>query len=226
MRNSLPIRRHVAAHADEPSALGIWAAERAGVGRHPDRDRAARGMPGGHRRGPRAWSSVGAKSIGTMYALRGIGIRVTRAGGSKVGATTREFGVPEPQVRQSVTESDNRIMTFAAGGFDAGYNAQISVDEAVHIIVSAEVHTDATDVNGLLPMSAALGTNRAQLAGLRLAEIDSRSEEHRQGSPVERVDAIGREVTRHALINTQAHPHSAHWLPATLALQTLCRPDT
>lgn len=126
----------------------------------------------------------------------------------------RDFGVPAPKAQDSFTDPESRIMKRAGGGFDYSYNAQTAVDEAVHIIVAAEVVNTSTDVHQLVPVLQAVKANTQADPKQVLADAGYRCEEEmaklaKQRPETELVIALGREGRQQAKpIDTQRYPHT------------------
>lgn len=84
----------------------------------------------------------------------------------------RERGVRGPRKRQqgNTTDADSRIMKTPNEGYQQCYNAQLGVDGAKQIIVSAEVGNNAGD-HGVLPgMLEGLKTTHGEVPGTVLAD--------------------------------------------------------
>ena len=133
-------------------------------------------------------------------------------GKPKGGRYKREFGKPEASDQENFTDPDSRIMKRAGGGFDPAYNAQLATDEAVHIIVAAELTNNASDAGELPRMLRAVQGNLGQLPGQALADTGYRSEavfEELADGPTELVVALGREGKQQLKFDAQHKPRSA-----------------
>lgn len=60
--------------------------------------------------------------------------------------------VPKPKAQRNFTDPDSKIMLTGRGSFEQSYNAQAVVDEDNQVIVAADLHACASDVNSLIPM--------------------------------------------------------------------------
>ena len=130
----------------------------------------------------------------------------------KGGRYKRDFGVPEDKAQENFTDPDSRIMKRAGGGFDAGYNAQLAVDEAAHIIVAAELTNVASDAAELPRMIDAVQANLGSAPAQALADTGYRAEavfERYAGGATELVVALGREGKEQLKFDPQKNPHTA-----------------
>lgn len=124
----------------------------------------------------------------------------------------QKFGEPKPKAQDNFTDSENRIMKRAGGGFDYAYNAQTAVDDAAHIIVAAEL-TDCAADSGQLPTALAAvthntGGNPKQVvadAGYRSEAVFELLCEH----PAELIVALGREGKSELGIDPKKRPRCA-----------------
>ena len=133
-------------------------------------------------------------------------------GKPKGGRYKRDFGVPEDKAQENFTDPDSRIMKRAGGGFDAGYNAQLAVDEAAHIIVAAELTNVASDAAELPRMIDAVQANLGSAPAQALADTGYRAEavfERYAGAATELVVALGRECKEQLKFDPQRNPHTA-----------------
>jgi transposase len=75
---------------------------------------------------------------------------------------------PPDKAQRNFTDPDSRIQP-SQGGFIAGYNGQIAVDEAHQIIVSQQVSTNPADFSALIPLvdqaKANLGRKLKEVSG-------------------------------------------------------------
>jgi transposase len=75
---------------------------------------------------------------------------------------------PPDKAQRNFTDPDSRIQP-SQGGFIAGYNGQIAVDEAHQIIVSQQVSTNPADFSALVPLvdqaNANLGRKLKEVSG-------------------------------------------------------------
>jgi len=67
--------------------------------------------------------------------------------------------VPKPKAQRNFTDPDSRIMLTARGSFEQSYNAQAVVDGDHQVIVAADLHDCASDVNSLIPMAVQAASN-------------------------------------------------------------------
>lgn len=133
-------------------------------------------------------------------------------GKPKGGRYKRDFGVPEDKAQENFTDPDSRIMKRAGGGFDAGYNAQLAVDEGAHIIVAAELTNVASDAAELPRMIEAVEANLGQAPAQALADTGYRAEavfERFADGATELVVALGREGKEQLKFNPKKNPHTA-----------------
>lgn len=133
-------------------------------------------------------------------------------GKPKGGRYKREFGVPEDKAQENFTDPDSRIMKRAGGGYDAGYNAQTAVDDTAHIIVAAELTSNASDAGELPTMIQSVEDNVGALPRQALADTGYRSErvfEALASSDIELVVALGREGKKQLHFDPQAKPYTA-----------------
>jgi hypothetical protein len=108
-------------------------------------------------------------------------------------------------------------MKRAGGGVDCSYNAQTAVDEAAHIIVTAEVVNTSSDVQQLPMVLKAVTQNTGASAAQVLADAGYRSEsvmaELAISNPdTELVIALGREG------KVLVKPRDAQRYPQTVAM--------
>lgn len=68
------------------------------------------------------------------------------------GAGAKKSGRKETEARASTTDPEARIMKFANGGFDPGYNVQIATDVDSKIIVDVGATNAGNDFNQAAPM--------------------------------------------------------------------------
>ena len=66
-------------------------------------------------------------------------------------ADEEQSATPPDRAQRNFTDGDSRIMP-SGGGFIAGYNGQIAVDAAHHIIVAEQVSTNPADFAALIPL--------------------------------------------------------------------------
>ena len=64
----------------------------------------------------------------------------------------RATAVVRPKAQRNFTDPDSKIMLTGRGSFEQSYNAQAAVDEDNQVIVAADLHDCASDVNSLIPM--------------------------------------------------------------------------
>jgi len=128
------------------------------------------------------------------------------------GRYKREFGVPEDKAQENFTDPDSRIMKRAGGGFDPSYNAQTAVDEAMHIIVAAELTNCGSDAGELPGMLRALRDNLGQSPQQVLADTGYRSEqvfEKLADCGSELIVSLGREGKQQLRFDPERSPYTA-----------------
>jgi transposase len=128
------------------------------------------------------------------------------------GQFKRPFGVPEDKAQDNFTDPDSRIMKRSGGGFDASYNAQTAVDDAAHIIVAAELTSNASDAGELPTMLQAVKDNLGVLPKQALADTGYKAEavfEALAGNGCDLVVALGREGKQALRFDAQRSPHTA-----------------
>lgn len=64
-----------------------------------------------------------------------------------------DAAVPKPKAQRNFTDPDSKIMLTGRGSFEQSYNAQAVVDADHQVIVAADLHDCASDVNSLIPMT-------------------------------------------------------------------------
>jgi transposase len=67
--------------------------------------------------------------------------------------TARGSAVVKPKAQRNFTDPDSKIMLTGRGSFEQSYNAQAVVDADHQVIVAADLHDCASDVNSLIPMT-------------------------------------------------------------------------
>lgn len=90
----------------------------------------------------------------------------------------RPNGIPPNKRQLNFTDPDSRLMKTANGSFEQCYNAQLAVDGAAQIIVSAGVTANAADNGQLVPMAQQAQDNTGVRAQLIVADYGYRSEEN------------------------------------------------
>lgn len=74
-------------------------------------------------------------------------------------AQAAQTAVPKPKAQRNFTDPDSKIMKTSEGSFAQCYNAQAVVDEDNQIIVAADLHDCASDVDSLIPMAEQVEAN-------------------------------------------------------------------
>ena len=82
----------------------------------------------------------------------------------------RAAAVPKSKAQRNFTDPDSRIMLTGRGSFEQSYNAQAAVDADHQVIVAADLHDCASDVNSLIPMVEQAASNTGEHPGQFLAD--------------------------------------------------------
>ena len=91
-------------------------------------------------------------------------------------AAARQAAVPKPKAQRNFTDPDSRIMLTSRGSFEQTYNAQAVVDGDHQVIVAADLHDCASDVNSLIPMVEQTASNTGEHPEQLLADAGYCSE--------------------------------------------------
>jgi transposase len=132
-------------------------------------------------------------------------------GKPKGGRYKQPFGVPEDRDQENFTDPDSRIMKHAGGAFDASYNGQTAVDDTAHIIVAAELISNASDAKQLPAMLEAVKANLGAYPQQTLADAGYRSEAVLDvlADKTDLYVALGREGKDHVAIDAASLPRTA-----------------
>ena len=124
----------------------------------------------------------------------------------------RDYGEPEEKAQDNFTDPDSRIMKTSAEGYQQCYNAQVAVDGAEQLIVSAAVSSNASDQGWLAPLVADVETTHGSRPTVVLADAGYCNEADLGKIGELGVDgyvALGREGRREVAVDAEKHPWKA-----------------